>query len=101
MAPNTPEFDGLGVAPGTGEGAAAGVGGLIIDGSEARMPPWSGHCCVGAVPIRNGTCTCCGHDGVAIPPDAGSMVAISIPDGSAKSCGSSGAVATMKSDHAG
>ena len=78
--------DAGGVIPNAG---ATGAGML------ARIPPWIVHICVGSVPIRNGNGICLGHDGVARPPDSGSIVAIVIPDGSGKSSGSAGAASCM------
>src|SRR5215472_10800576 len=101
---NTSEDDGL--ADATGCGAADGAVGVIgfADagaGALARIPPCSGHICVGAVPIRNGRGICLGQAGVASPPDSGSIVAVVIPDGSGKSSGSAGAASSMNWTHAG
>src|ERR1700683_1727980 len=102
--PNTSEFAGLGSALGCGieEGGvpSVGMGGGGI-GAEANIPPCKEHNCVGAVPSRKGNSTLRGQASVAKPPEAGSIVAISTPEGCAKSGASSGAVEIMKSTHAG
>ena len=79
IAPKTSEFDGLADATGATGAGAAGIGGEVgkvgAEGADARMPPWTGHIVVGAVPAMNGSDTPRGHDDVARPPVSGSIVA--------------------------
>ena len=97
--PNTSDDDGLAAAAGAaGIVPGGGIPGIegIVGGADAKMPPCSGHICVGWVPVRNGNSTCLGHAELASPPDSGSTVAIVIPDGSGKSSGSAGAASCIK-----
>src|SRR5579885_63705 len=104
-APITLPDDGLGDALGSGS-ATGGVGGCGAggggsDGADARMPPCSEHVAVGAVPIRKGRLIARGHEGVAIPPVWGSVVAKTTPEGSGKSGESGGTAPLMKATQAG
>ena len=99
-APKTSWVVGLACATGDG-GVNPGAGGVTPNagatggGMLASIPPWRVHICVGSVPIRNGSGICLGHDGVARPPDSGSIVAIVMPLGSGKSSGAAGAASCM------